>query len=186
VDPTPDPTTKKLAGNPDPSIFSELLQAIKSVRLRVRSPTESEANLVLGYDPSTGAFVGAQYYNPATGAAEAARTPTVLKKSAVITTGTTALWTPAAGKRIRWMGVSVTLDPATTTTAGSVITIADGVTGIDDLLVLGITAPNIPFRTSSVIGGNGILLPVGDVLNVICSATLNAGGVYVNVWGCEE
>jgi hypothetical protein len=186
MDLTPDPTTKKLAGIPDPSIFSELLQAIKSVRLRIRSPTEAEANIVLGYDPASGAFVGAQFYNPSTGAAEAARTPTVLKKSAVITSGTTALWTPAAGKRIRWMGVSITVDPATTTAAGSIVTIADGATAIDDLIALGINAPGIPFRASSVIGGNGILFPVGDVLNVVCSAALTAGGIYVNVWGCEE
>jgi hypothetical protein len=182
--------TKKILfqGVPD-SVLSETLGSVypAAIDKQANGQLTIGAQVVVPYDPLTGSFVEPSRYNPSTGLAESQRTPTVWKKSALIASiGATALWTPAAAKRIRLMGFSVVVDPATTTAAGSLVTVADGATGLDDVIALPIAATNNPFRAAGILPSNGWLLPVGDVLNVILSAAATAGGVYVNAWGCEE
>jgi len=127
-------------------------------------------------------------YNPPLGTTELQRTASIIKRSGLISAaGNTALWTPATGKRFRWMGFSVVVDPATTTAGGSLVTILDGSTTIDDVIALPIAASNIPFRAFGFLSGNGYLSTgIGNVMNLNLSSAATAGGVYVNVWGTEE
>ena len=123
------------------------------------------------------------------GKAELQRTMTFLQRSTEISAaGPTTLRTPAAGRAIRILGFSVVIDPATTTAAGSLVTLVDSTASVtlDDVIALPTAATNVPYRAAAPLPGNGLLLPVGDVLTVNLSAAATAGGVYVNVWGCEE
>lgn len=111
----------------------------------------------------------------------------LLFASGLLTTGNNVIWTPQLNCRWRLRGVSITVDPATTTTAGSVVTLMDGANKLDDLLVLGTAAFVGPFRAASSIPGEGIrsALP-NNTLSVNLSAAVLTGGLYVNVWGIEE
>ena len=123
------------------------------------------------------------------GKAELQRTMSFLQRSTIISAaGPTTLRTPAAGRAIRILGFSVVIDPATTTAAGSLVTLVDSTASVtlDDVIALPTAATNVPYRAAAPLPGNGLLLPVGDVLTVNLSAAATAGGVYVNVWGCEE
>jgi hypothetical protein len=146
------------------------------------------ATATVAYDPISGKFAQPVLLNTSTGLPEIQRTASVIKRTTLLATiGDTAVWTPSTGKRFRWMGFSVVVDPATTTAAGSLVTIKDGATIIDDVIALPVAASNIPFRSFGFLQGNGYLsTAVGNVLNVNLSAAATAGGVYVNVWGTEE
>lgn len=123
------------------------------------------------------------------GKTELQRTMTFLQPSGKISAaGGTALRTPPAGRAIRILGFSVVIDPATTTAAGSLVTLVDSTASVtlDDIIALPTSAPGVAARFAAQLPGNGLLLPVNDVLSVNLSAAATAGGVYVNVWGCEE
>lgn len=113
---------------------------------------------------------------------------TVLIDSAVITAaGQTVLWTPAIGKRARVMGFSIVVNPATTTAAGSLVTIQDGAVDVENVLYLGIAAPAVPGRWAEVFPDNGYLsVAPNNTISVNLSAALTAGGIYINIWGTEE
>lgn len=177
-------------GIPSPGVLSENFGAVfpETIDQQENGAKIIGADLHVPYDPSSGSFGDPMLYNPATGRAELQRTMTAIKHSADITViGQTAIWTPAANKRVRVMGFSIVVDPATTSVAGSVITLQDGATDLDDFLILGITAPAVPLRWQCPLPANGYLSStIGGVINVSLSAALTAGRIRVNVWGCEE
>jgi len=180
---------KRLTGIPDSSIFTDGVGLpIGSIWNRLKSPVEGEAHIMLSFDPTTGAWVQTYLYNSLTGKGEAQRTVTKLIPSGLISNiGTTVLWTPAAGKKFRLLGFSVIIRVDTTTAAGSLITLLDGATPIDNVCWIAATVTTQPNRWSAPLPGNGYLsTAAGNVLYVNCSAALTAGGIYINVWGCEE
>jgi hypothetical protein len=130
---------------------------------------------------------GRNLFNPTSKTTEMQRTMTTIKASAVITAANqTALWTPATGKRIRIMGFSIVVNPATTTAAGSLVTLQRGTTDIDDVIYLGTAALAVPARWPGILPMNGLLLNPDEVLSANLTAACTAGGIYLNVWGCEE
>ena len=109
------------------------------------------------------------------GASEPARTPNVFKNVAAVavTAGTpVTVWTPAAGKKVRFMGYALSLS-----VAGSVILKTATVESIRTPLVLAGTG-----HTSSGMG-NGILYAADAVFQVDATAT---GAVSGYVFGLEE
>ena len=102
--------------------------------------------------------------------------------------GATTIWTPTTGKRARVRGFSVIVDPATTTVAGSLISLLDGGAAVDDFLFIGVgPQTQTPLRWQAPLPGNGLRsAAVNNVIAVNLSAALTAGGIYINVWGTEE
>lgn len=112
-------------------------------------------------------------------------TPDTFKTVNAFNIGSTALWTPAAGKRFRVMGYTFTLPSTATSAAGTTITLVDGATPFISLINMGTTTGALAASVS--ITGNGYLsTTVNNVLNINCSATLTAGAIVVSVWGTEE
>ena len=184
-----DPTQKRLIGVPDSSIFTEgATLPVGSIWNRLKSPVEGEAHIMLSYDPTTGAWVQTTLYNPLTGKGETKRTLTKIIPTALISAaGNTAIWTPAAGKKFRLIGFSVVVRGDTTTAAGSLVTLLDGATTIDNVCWLATTVATQPNRWSEPLPGNGYLsAAANNILYANLSAAATAGGIYINVWGCEE
>lgn len=172
--------TKKilLRGVPD-QVYSEQVGAVFPVHL----DRQDDGKIVVGGT----ATIPLSIYNPVDRTMAMQRACTqVIGSAAISGAGATALWTPASGKRIRLMGFSVIVNPATTTAAGSLVTLKRGSTTFDDVIYLGVAALAVPARWAGLLPPNGYLLDVDEVLNVDLSAACTAGGIYINVWGTEE
>jgi len=116
---------------------------------------------------------------------ELVRTPSIFKTGTANAIGSTALWTPAAGKKFRVMGYTFTLPSTATSAAGTVITLKDDATSVFTIIVMGTTSGAL--SGSVELPGNGYLSTAADnVLNINCSAALTAGQIAVSVWGTEE
>ena len=116
---------------------------------------------------------------------EALRTPEVFKTGSATLINSTALWTPAGGKKFRIMGFNV-LIPSTATSAGGItVTLKDGAATVFTLFIMGTTTQVVNYQTT--LAGNGYLSSAADnVLNIDNTAAFTAGSVTVNVWGTEE
>ena len=152
-----------------------------------------EAQVVVGYDPSTGKFVDQvvdNVYNPATSAFEAQRTPTVFKYAAASAAGNTAVWTPASGKKFRLMGFILVPSAGLAAAGQTLLKLTDGATdwGMDLLIYLPIAASIVAQAPIIVnLPGNGHLSTTADnVLNANLSAALTAGAFSITAWGTEE
>lgn len=111
----------------------------------------------------------------------------LLHSGPITAAGVTAVWTPQLNKSVRVRGFSVIVDPATTSVAGSLLTLTDGGVAVDDFLFLGVAAPGVPLRWQCPLPGDGLLSDApNNVIGVNLSAALVTGAVYVNVWGVEE
>ena len=117
---------------------------------------------------------------------EAQRTPNKFGGSATITTiGDTALWTPAAGKRFRLLGIVIVLSSIATTAAGSTLSIKDGATAI--MAIDRAETTNNGHVIHLIFSGNGYLSSAaGAVLNANLTAALTAGNYSISFWGTEE
>jgi hypothetical protein len=122
------------------------------------------------------------------------RTPVVFKTAAVTAAGSTALWTPAAGKKFRAMRYMLIVTDQATLAAGATLTIdlldaAGNLAQTHSVFVpsVGLTG-GVPLYVSPWIDlGNGILSSAANnVLNVNLSAALTAGVCRVLVCGTEE
>ena len=128
-----------------------------------------------------------------TGNANQTRTPAIFKTVQATAAGSTALWTPTAGKKFRLMKFLVIVTGNATLGAAAVLVIqlldAAGAIGLSiDTFI-----PNAAFGVSDdfvspwVDLGNGVLSGVANnVLNVNLSAALTAGNVRVIACGTEE
>lgn len=122
------------------------------------------------------------------------RTATVFKTCTATASGSTACWTPAAGKKFRLMGYCLDVTANAAQSVAGVITI--------DLLDSAASTNNtwstfIPGAAGTTLTasdqacnysmGNGVLsAAANNVLNVNLSAALTAGLVRVRLWGTEE
>lgn len=134
--------------------------------------------------------------NTVTGIPEMARSCTSSSNASITATGTTALWTPAAGKKFRVMSYHIaagnnsfiSLAPTTVTVKlqdGAGFTLCQ-----HSLYIPGIqlsTSPGVVSVANVTIPGGGyVSSAANNPLNVVLSSTLSGGTVTVNVWGCEE
>jgi len=168
-------------------VLSESLGAIypETLDKQENGQLVAGAQIVVPYDPNTGVFAACTLYNPSTKNDECQRTPTVFKRGIVTTLGSTALWTPAAGKRFRLMGYSWSVPNTATSAAGTTFGLLDTAAGICYLSEIGTTTAGI--NGSVTLPGNGYLsVTVGGVLNVNLTAALTVGELLVSAWGTEE
>ena len=123
--------------------------------------------------------------NIANGNWEQLRTPSTFKTGSANLINSTALWTPAGGKKFRIMGFNV-LIPSTATAAGGItVTLKDAAATVFTLFIMGTTTQAVNYQTT--LAGNGYLSSAADnVLNIDNTAAFTAGSVTVNVWGTEE
>jgi hypothetical protein len=124
---------------------------------------------------------------------EPLKTPTIWRLQNVVNAGDTAVWTPAAGKRFRWMGGSISVPGRTTLAAAGFETISfhdgGGAINISYDIALPAAVALIPQNWSETFNfpGNGyISTAINNPLIVNLSAALTAGYIHVNVWGTEE
>lgn len=113
--------------------------------------------------------------------------PLVTKLSGQVqAVGSTALWTPSAGKRFELLGYSVIVRWDSTSAAGSRVTLRDSLTDIFNIASIPVGALNQMSYSTVNLPGDGYLGSAdGAVLYVNLDAVATAGGVYVNVWGYE-
>lgn len=151
---------------------------------------------VLLEDPVTGKAFGTSnafpmgYYNSVSVLTETQRTPTLWKSALISANGSTAIWTSAAGKKARLMGIRATLVNGTTAAAACLLKVLDVAadTGIG-VQICGAAMGAV--GTSSIIVnenyGNGYLMAATNTaININLSSVLAVAGVFVQVWGTEE
>ena len=160
--------------------------------------TELPAAAALGdsvANPTTSQIGAAQeLWNPANATWERQRTPTVFKAvNGVTATGSTAVWTPAAGKRFRLMGFTITVSGNAARAAGSSTIIGL----LDVAAVIFQVNPFVPAAAATTMGadfvvtvlfpGNGYLsTAINQTLNVNLGGALTVGQVAVSAFGTEE
>ena len=122
------------------------------------------------------------------------RTPSVFKTGTATAAGNTAVWTPTAGKKFRLMRYQIEVQEGSTLGAGAndVIKFQDATTDIGfihDVFIpaAALATMGVLYQSGWIDLGNGILsAAANNVLNINIGTVLTAGGVRVNVAGCEE
>lgn len=116
---------------------------------------------------------------------EPVRTPNTFKLANAAAIGSTALWTPAAGKKFRILGFSVFIPSISTSAAGSVVSLLDNAAAFTYAAAIGATTAVVALTVA--LGPNGFLsAAANNVLNISLSAAFTAGAIYVSAWGTEE
>jgi hypothetical protein len=122
------------------------------------------------------------------------RTPFVFKQASTAATGSTALWTPAAGKKFRLMRYKIQLTGLAKAAAAADLTIdlLDAAASIGQKCIVtvqttALTLDGDAYESGWIDLGNGILSALANnVLNINLSFALTGGLVNVNVCGTEE
>lgn len=121
------------------------------------------------------------------------RTPAIFKQATASASGSTALWTPAAGKHFRLLRFKIQLTADATLAVAARLTIAllDSATDLhlSHLVFVPTTALNTiqDYESGWIDLGNGILsAAVNNVLNINLSVALATGLVNVIACGTEE
>jgi len=161
-----------------------LPEAIEKYQDGVQLPTHLVTPLDIRTDPMTYTMACRALLDKA-GVLEGPRTPSVFKTVAASLIGSTALWTPAAGKKFRIMGFKCFIPSTATTAGGSTITLKDGAATVFTLAVLGTTTQIVNYQQTDMVNGY-LSAAANNVLNIDLSAALTAGAVVVDVWGAEE
>jgi hypothetical protein len=157
-------------------------------------PTSTTSVLTdLDYNGTSGFAVGINQimaFKPSTAAFEKIRTPDTFKTVAVAAaTGTTDIWTPAAGKKIRLLGLTISGGGTIAAAAARTYTVFEETAGTiyargaTIVVILGNNwCHTYDFRP------NGILLSTVNKKLQITTAggTYTAGGDAVTAWGTEE
>ena len=122
------------------------------------------------------------------------RTPVVYQTVQAAAAGSTALWTPAVGRKFRLMRYRVEVTGNATLAAPAVLTIklldaAADTNQTSDSFVPGaaVSTQGCQYQSGWIDLGNGLLsAAANNVLNVNLSAALTAGNVRVDAIGTEE
>lgn len=135
--------------------------------------------------------IGSSLYNGSLW--ERQRTPTTFKTAAATAAGSTAVWTPAAGKKFRLMRFKIQVTSNATLAAGAIetITLLDAATDMQlthSVFIPAAAVATTPLMESGWIDlGNGILSStINNALNISLSAALTGGQVRIIVCGTEE
>lgn len=123
-------------------------------------------------------------YNGATW--DRARVANIFKSVSATASGSTAVWTPAAGKKFRLMGYSISVAGTLAVLGADVLNLLDSATVIfRHVVAIGATVSGDSQIAASL--GQGYLSAVADqVLNINIGTALLTGAVTVNAWGTEE
>jgi hypothetical protein len=133
---------------------------------------------------------GAAVKNMVSGVYEEQRTPSVFKHALITAAGSTALWTPTAGKKFRILGYVICPDAGLAAAGVELITFLDNATAITIahqtyLPIAASIAHQVPMVIA--LPGNGYLSVAADnVLNVSLGTAVTAGAISVFVYGTEE
>lgn len=103
--------------------------------------------------------------------------------------GTTAVWTPAAGKKFRLMGYAVSVAATLAAAAPVLIKFQDGAGAIILQLQVSVqTALGQDSQPSQRLGDGILSALANNALNIVTNnaAAFVTGGIAVNVWGTEE
>jgi uncharacterized cupin superfamily protein len=136
-----------------------------------------------GTSVATDVFDGTSY--------ERKRTPNIFKSISATATGSTALWTPAAGKKFRLMKIRMKISADAAAAAAALLTTAllDSATnfGISSVDYIPLAAVILEHGVYEIDLGNGYLSTLADnVLNVNLSFALTVGGISITACGTEE
>lgn len=133
----------------------------------------------------------AHQYNGAT--LDVLRHPTTFRSGIITAAGSTALWTPATGKKFRVMRYMLELTGNAIQAAAGVVTVtlydaAAAMNIVHSLYVPGAASNNLGgYNPGWFDLGNGVVsAAANNVLNVNLSAALTGGGLRVTVCGTEE
>lgn len=117
----------------------------------------------------------------------ALRTPTVFRTVTATAAGETIVWNPAAGRRFRLMGYSISVCGTLAALGVETIDFLDGTGGAIIASHLAAVAATVSGDSQiSVQLGNGIPGVLDNNLVVDLGTAFTAGGVAINVWGTEE
>lgn len=109
----------------------------------------------------------------------------VVKQAVATNSGSTTVWTPAAGKRVRILAVAVHILNGSTSAAGIDVSLQDGGANIWYLCKVGAT--NIDRYNYTLLPLGGYLSAAADnLIRVNLSAAFTVSGMYVTIWGYEE
>lgn len=105
--------------------------------------------------------------------------------------GSTAVWTPTAGKRFRLMGYTISVAGTLAATGVQTIKLEDSATVIKNHLANVIETPSASISGGDTqigvdLGQGELSATVNNVLNINLSTAMATGGVAINVWGTEE
>lgn len=157
----------------------------KWIRIRALTPTDALRN------PSFDSALSEVSFNMVySGGASWNRTrgANVFKTVIASASGSTAVWTPTAGKSFNLMGYTLSASGTTGSAGTTTVQLTDGATVIKNHL--------ISFASGTAVGDTQIGVSLGslgqlsaavnNVLNINLSGPITSGGVAVNVWGTEE
>jgi hypothetical protein len=175
--------------NPSTTLLEALLGGLDAAgnwdRLRAAGETDGVTPVALGalhvLAPQL-AYNGASF--------DRLRTPQAVKSVQASAAGSTALWTPAAGNKVRLMRYRVSLTQNATLAAAGLLTVKllDGATDLNlwETFYVPATGTTSHHAGAWIDLGNGVVLAAaGDVLNVSLSAALATGVVTVTAAGVE-
>lgn len=120
-----------------------------------------------------------------------ARLATVFHTVVATAAGSTAVWTPTAGKKFRLMGYTISVAGTLAATGVQTLKLEDGATVIKNHLanVIETTTANISGGDTQIgadLGQGQLSSAINNVLNINLGTAMASGGVAVNVWGTEE
>jgi hypothetical protein len=127
--------------------------------------------------------------NPSTTFLEPKRTPTIFKYATDLTTDGATVWTPAAGKKFRVLGFTVTVSKDATCAGSFSFQLNDLATGFwaATLSHGALAAIGVPTVFTVNLPGNGYLsTAINQALKLGLGAVLTAGSISVAAWGTEE
>lgn len=100
--------------------------------------------------------------------------------------GSTAVWTPTAGKKFRLMGYTISVSGTLAAAGTQTIELLDSATVIKNHLATLQTTVTGDSQMGADLGQGQLSAAANNVLNVNLSTVMASGGVAVNVWGTEE
>jgi hypothetical protein len=105
--------------------------------------------------------------------------------------GSTAVWTPTAGKKFRLMGYTISVAGTLAATGVQVLKLEDAAVVIKTHLANVIETPTVSIsggdtQIGADLGQGQLSAAVNNVLNINLGTAMATGGVAVNVWGTEE
>jgi hypothetical protein len=105
--------------------------------------------------------------------------------------GATVVWTPAAGKKFRLMGYTLSIAGTLAATGVQAIALLDSATVIKNHFahLIQTTTANISGGDTQIgadLGQGQLSAVINNVLSITLSVAMATGGVAVNVWGTEE
>lgn len=143
-------------------------------------------------EPSNQGFTAASQgtlVNNVTGTPEVQRTPTIWKCQ-IGATGSTTVWTPAAGKKYRLMGWYITISKEAACAGAFQIALQDSAgTWLfrSEISNAALVATGQVEEFSMQLNGNGYISPTANnTLTFYATGSLTAGVCTATVWGTEE